>query len=218
MALNAAQHRWETSIREGKIKNVTAKDAAQLVQDGWTLLDVRPPNEISKVGLKDAVAVPLFVVDEDLSPGGLLKQATAFGMGGWWLGGAHMKPNQTFMGEVQAKIPKDAKIVVGCQKGLRSLAACEALSRAGYGTIAWINGGFDTAKGGEFPTDNEKDIRYAGIGGLSELLGWTEVQQTDNAGFAGGFQNIIKGLVVVVALDALLFVYELVTSPGSPPQ
>lgn len=31
----------------------------------------------------------------------------------------------------QASIPKDASVIVACQKGLRSLAACEQLSRAG---------------------------------------------------------------------------------------
>jgi rhodanese-related sulfurtransferase len=48
---------------------------------------------------------------------------------------------------VQAQVPKDARVIVGCQKGLRSLAACEQVVRSGYSTIAWINGGFDTARG-----------------------------------------------------------------------
>lgn len=50
---------------------------------------------------------------------------------------------------LQAKVPKDAKVLVGCQKGLRSLAACEQLSLGGYKTLAWVNGGFDTCKAGE---------------------------------------------------------------------
>lgn len=41
-----------------------------------------------------SVHVPLFEVDDDMSPSGLLKQMSAFGMGGWWLGGQHMKPNE----------------------------------------------------------------------------------------------------------------------------
>lgn len=40
-------------------------------------------------------------------------------MGGWWLGGTHMKPNTQFLAEVQASVPKDASVVVACQKGLR---------------------------------------------------------------------------------------------------
>ena len=47
------------------------------------------------------------------------RQASNFGMGGWWLGGTHMKPNQQFMPEVLASLPRDAKVIVGCQKGLR---------------------------------------------------------------------------------------------------
>ncbi len=35
---------------------------------------------------------------------------------------------------------------------------------------------------GEVPTVGDVDIRYAGIGGLSELIGWTEVQQEQNKG------------------------------------
>lgn len=59
----------------------------------------------------------------------------------------------------------------------RSLAACEQLSRAGYTKLAWINGGFDMCKKKELPTVDGKDIRYGGIGGLSEVLGWTEVRR-----------------------------------------
>lgn len=88
-------------------------------QDGWTVLDVRPQKEVEVVTIKDAVTIPLFEVDDAIDPGSLLKQMSAFGMGGWWLGSSHMKPNQGFMGQVQAKIPKDAKVLVTCQKGLR---------------------------------------------------------------------------------------------------
>ena len=38
------------------------------------------------------------------------------------------------------------------------------------------------------------DIRLAGIGGLSALLGWTEVQQQTSKGFLGGGSNIIKAV------------------------
>ena len=167
-----------------------------------------------------AVEVPLFVVDDDMSPAGLLKKWSNFGMGGWWLGGSHMKPNTAFMSEVQvgrppagaggaqrlgpgrgpaggagatwrlhapcadppslpshaptshprrdqASIPKDASVIVACQKGLRSLAACEQLSRAGYGPLAWVNGGFDTAAPGDLQTKDGVDVR---LGGAPSLL------------------------------------------------
>jgi hypothetical protein len=47
---------------------------------------------------------PLFVPDNALDPSSLLKQMSAFGMGGWWLGGAHMKPNTAFLSTVQQKV------------------------------------------------------------------------------------------------------------------
>ncbi|KAL4854502.1 Rhodanese-like domain-containing protein 11 [Chlorella vulgaris] len=201
------------AVRDGKVQNVTAKEAGALMKEGWVLLDVRPPQEIANAKLVGAVEVPLFVVDSDMSPAGLLKQASNFGMGGWWLGGAHMKPNPQFMAEVQASVPKDTPVVVACQKGLRSLAACEPLSRAGYGPLAWINGGFDTAQPGDLPTKDGADIRLGGVGGLSGILGWTEAQReaTRTEGFAGGAVNIIKVLAVLLVIDLVWFGYEVAT-------
>ena len=57
-----------------------------------------------QVRVKGAVEVPLFVPDTGLDPGSLLKQMSAFGMGGWWLGGTHMKTNESFLADVQAKV------------------------------------------------------------------------------------------------------------------
>ena len=49
-----------------------------------------------------------------------------------------------------------------CCLACRSLAACEQLSRAGYGPLAWINGGFDTAQPGQLATKDNVDIRLGG--------------------------------------------------------
>lgn len=66
-----------------------------------------------------SVEVPLYVPEDEVSPAAFLKKATAFGMGGWWIGGTHMKPNPGFMRDVVARVPKESKIILGCQKGLR---------------------------------------------------------------------------------------------------
>ncbi|KAL4425370.1 hypothetical protein ABPG75_009386 [Micractinium tetrahymenae] len=213
-AQSAAQKRWESQVREGKVMNVSAKEAGNMLKDGWVLLDVRPPNEVANAKLVGAVEVPLFVPDDEISVANFLKQYANFGMGGWWLGGSHMKPNVAFMSEVQASIPKDAKVIVACQKGLRSLAACEQLSRAGYGPLAWINGGFDTAVPGDLPTKDGVDIRLGGVGGLSGLMGWTEAQRAANRseGFAGGAFNLIKIGLVLLVLDLAWFAWELSTN------
>ena len=123
------------------------------------MLDVRPPGEVAKAGVKGAVAVPLYVPEGFDSPANLLKHAAWLGMGGLWLGGLHMKPNASFLGDVTAAIPRDAKVVVACQKGLRSLAAAEQLARAGYGDLAWVNGGLDTAAKSDLEVVGATDLR-----------------------------------------------------------
>ena len=69
--------------------------------------------------LEDAEEVALFERDPDMSPVGLMKKASAASMGGWWLGGTHMRANEKFLPQVQAKIPRNSKVIVACQKGLR---------------------------------------------------------------------------------------------------
>jgi hypothetical protein len=91
-------------LREGIVKNVMAKDVKSMVDDGWIILDVRPPPETRKVHVKDAVEVPLFVPDTSMDPSSLVKQMSAFGMGGWWLGGTHMIPNESFISDVLSKV------------------------------------------------------------------------------------------------------------------
>jgi len=204
--MREAEQRWQENGRSGRVRNLTGKDIKPMLESGWTVLDVRPREEIDKVGLKGVVEVPLFEVDDGMDPASLLKQMSAFGMGGWWLGGQHMKANTQFLAQVQSKIPKDAKVIVTCQKGLRSLAACEQLSRAGYSELAWVSGGLDAVRKGEVDTTVDKDLRYAGIGGVSALLGWTEVQQEENRG--SSFQNVLKGVAFLLVVDLVVFAAE----------
>jgi hypothetical protein len=79
----------------------------------WDAVTVPPPPPLQVQGYqKGSVHVPLFEVDDDMSVSGLLKQMSAFGMGGWWLGGQHMKPNDQFMPQVLAKLQPDTKVRV----------------------------------------------------------------------------------------------------------
>lgn len=47
--------------------------------------------------------VPVYMPDTSMDLASLLKQLSAFGMGGWWLGGTHMVPNMNFIAEVQVR-------------------------------------------------------------------------------------------------------------------
>ncbi|KAG1673544.1 hypothetical protein FOA52_003844 [Chlamydomonas sp. UWO 241] len=205
-----AMARWENQVNEGSVVSVSGAEAGRMMQEGWTLLDVRPPGEASKVPIVGAITVPLFIEDPGMGISSLAAKGAFMGSaGGWWTGGTHMIPNREFIQQVQANIPKDAKIVVACQKGLRSLAACEQLSRAGYGTgLAWINGGCDTCKKGDMPTAGDVDLRYAGIGGFSEVLGWTEVQTEDKKQLLGGAGGVIGFFCVILGIDVAIWLVE----------
>ncbi|QDZ23809.1 rhodanese-like domain-containing protein [Chloropicon primus] len=203
--------RLEAQVQEGKIKAVNAAEVGNLLSNGWVLLDVRPPEETNKGHIEGSVEVPLFVTDDDMSPGGLLKQMSAFGMGGWWLGNRHMKLNTKFMGSVRKGIPTDSSVIVACQKGLRSLSACEQLAKNGYSKVAWVTGGLDTAEPGDLPVKDGKDIRFAGNGGVSDLVGWTEAHRKankDQSVLDGPFGIVLKVAIGILALDFVSFVFE----------
>jgi rhodanese-related sulfurtransferase len=206
----------------GRVRSVTPREAGEMMRgeggasggQPWVFLDVRPPFEQQKVAVEGAAAVPLFLEDPeaDTLPG-MVKAMTAFGMGGWWLGGKHLVPNPDFLEQAAAALPADkqsARVVVACQKGLRSLAACEQLVRAGYPHVAWISGGLDSSAPGDVPTAEGKDVRYAGIGGLSEMMGWTDVQreQRQSQGMMQDMSGVFAVAGVLLVADLALFAYE----------
>jgi rhodanese-related sulfurtransferase len=55
-------------------------------------------------------------------------------------------PNPDFERVVQAVLPKDRKIFVGCQSGVRSMRAAEILERLGYRDVTNVAGGFGGAR------------------------------------------------------------------------
>ncbi|MDO8632777.1 MAG: rhodanese-like domain-containing protein [Phycisphaerales bacterium] len=58
-----------------------------------------------------------------------------------------MEPNPDFLSVVEATIPRDAKLIVGCKSGGRSVRACGMLLRAGYTDPQNMVGGFGGAVG-----------------------------------------------------------------------
>jgi len=113
----------------------------------------------------------------------------------------HASPLQ----QVESKLPKDKPVLVVCQTGVRSLAACKQIAAMGYGPLAWLDGGLDEGKPGDLPTKPEgKDPRYGGIGGMSESMGWTKVQRENkDPAFLGGVETVLLGVAAFLALDLL---------------
>jgi rhodanese-related sulfurtransferase len=57
--------------------------------------------------------------------------------------GGIMAPNARFIEQVGAIVPKDGKLIVGCQHGVRSQRAAAMLAAAGYMQVFDMRGGFE---------------------------------------------------------------------------
>ncbi|KAG8652626.1 hypothetical protein MANES_06G111900v8 [Manihot esculenta] len=143
----AAKRRWDAMIREGKINILTPREAGYAIQlNNRTLLDVRPSVERKKAWVKGSTWIPIFEVDDRFEMGTISRKVTNFMMGGWWSGVPTLSYDNQFIPKVEEKCPKDADLIVACQRGLRSLAACELLYNAGYRNLFWVQGGLETSE------------------------------------------------------------------------
>jgi len=107
------------------MKEVNPQQAYELMEDdqGIIYLDVRSVPEFDAGHPPGAINIPLL----HFTPG---------------LG---MSPNQDFQSVVEATLPKEAKIIVGCKSGGRSATACQIMSQLGYQDVTNMRGGFGGA-------------------------------------------------------------------------
>jgi rhodanese-related sulfurtransferase len=101
------------------VKRVTPPEAAELLESGWTYLDVRSIPEFDGGHPAGAANVPLLHFE-----------------------GGRMSPNGDFQKVVAANFPPDTKLVVGCKAGGRSLQAAALLEAAGYTSVVDMRGGY----------------------------------------------------------------------------
>jgi rhodanese-related sulfurtransferase len=104
------------------MKEVSSQEAWDLLQSdpAYIYLDVRSVQEFQAGHPKNAINIPLLHIEP----------------------GSGMSPNPDFAAVVEASLPKDAKLVIGCKTGGRSARACEVLSQMGYTNVANVRGGF----------------------------------------------------------------------------
>jgi rhodanese-related sulfurtransferase len=135
------------------VKRVSPDDALELMRkQGYVYVDVRSIPEFEAGHPEGAYNVPL----AHLGPHG-------------------MAPNTEFMTVMEKHFPKDAKIVVGCKSGGRSLQAATILLSSGYTDVidqragfsgshepGWTQVGLPTAK------DAPVDHTFAGLGGKTK--------------------------------------------------
>ncbi|RZC48957.1 hypothetical protein C5167_017382 [Papaver somniferum] len=195
--MNAAKKRWDALIREEKVKSLTPREAGYAIQLSYkTLLDVRPSFERNKAWVKGSTWIPIFDVDSKLDAGALSKKVTNFLLGGWWSGIPTLSYENQFISRVEQQFPKDTDLIVACQKGLRSLAACELLYKAGYENIFWVQGGLEAAEEEDFDREGPQPFKFAGIGGVSEFLGWTDQQRAAAAKDGWGSRVIYSARLI----------------------
>ncbi|EAY89567.1 hypothetical protein OsI_11099 [Oryza sativa Indica Group] len=141
--------------------------------EGFRLLDVRPEWERARAAVRGSAHAPLFVGDDDTGPVTLLKKWVHFGYIGLWTGQSFTKMNDRFLDDVAAAAGegKDAKLLVACGEGLRSLIAVRMLYDDGYKNLAWLAGGFSKCVDGDFAdVEGESKLQYATVGGVSYIF------------------------------------------------
>ena len=126
------------------VKRVSPQEAKDLIdREGYVYVDVRSIPEWDEGHPTGSFNVPL----NHLGPAG-------------------MAPNPDFLAVMEKSFAKDAKLVVGCKGGGRSLRAAGLLEQAGWQTVVDQRAGFDG--GGEpgwrpagLPVSRESDPEHA---------------------------------------------------------
>ena len=102
---------------------ISPQEASEKLTDGWTYVDVRTVEEFEAGHPAGAVNVPLMHA-----------------------GGGGMVPNPDFARVLDGAFPKDAKIIVGCKAGGRSLRAAQVLLGQGFTSVLDQRAGWDGAR------------------------------------------------------------------------
>ena len=106
------------------IRRVSPAEAQALMDsEGYVYLDVRSVPEFEAGHPAGAYNIPI----AHMAAGG-------------------MRPNAAFLDEVAAAFDKDAKLILGCKSGGRSLRGAQALIQAGYEHVLDQRAGFSGAR------------------------------------------------------------------------
>jgi rhodanese-related sulfurtransferase len=103
---------------------ISPKEASDKLAEGWTYVDVRTTQEFEAGHPQGSVNVPIMHA----------------------VGGT-MSPNADFVRVMTAAFPKDAKIIVGCKAGARSLRAAQTLMAEGFTHVLDQRAGWEGARG-----------------------------------------------------------------------
>ena len=109
------------------IKQISVEEARQAMEASGDVvyLDVRTPQEFEEGHPPRAINIPVVFPNPQ---------------------SGQMESNSEFMNVVEAHVPKDTPVVVGCKMGGRSQMAAELMSGAGYVDLSNMQGGFGGAR------------------------------------------------------------------------
>lgn len=116
--------------------HVSVTEAHQKQRDGYVYVDVRSTREFASGHPEGAVNVPLLEHDDS----------------------GQMAQNPDFVRVMKASFPPDAKLLIGCQAGMRSLKASQMLETFGFTDVTNVRGGFG---GGRSPSGMGMDPGWA---------------------------------------------------------
>jgi rhodanese-related sulfurtransferase len=106
-----------------EVTRISPKEAHEKMGEGYTYVDVRTEEEFAQGHPEGALNVPIMVA-----------------------GGMGMAPNPDFPKVMAASFAKDAKIVVGCKAGGRSMKAAQVLTQEGFTEVLDQRAGWDGAR------------------------------------------------------------------------
>lgn len=107
-----------------EVPRISPQEALAMMAEGYTYVDVRTEEEFAESHPSGALNVPWQV----RGPNGL-------------------EANPDFVAVIERLFPKDAKLVLGCRSGARSLRAADRLALAGFTAVLDQRAGMAGVKG-----------------------------------------------------------------------
>ncbi|XP_010928835.1 rhodanese-like domain-containing protein 9, chloroplastic [Elaeis guineensis] len=165
-------HRKRNAVVRAEVRFVNAEEAKRLVvEEGYTILDVRDTTQYDRAHIKSCYHVPLFVENKDNDLGTILKRTLHNNFSGLFYGLPFTKQNPDFVKSVKEQFSADSKLLLVCQEGLRSTAAAGKLEEAGFQNLSCITSGLQSVKPGTFDSVGSTELQDAGKAGLVTVQG-----------------------------------------------
>ncbi|XP_044499389.1 rhodanese-like domain-containing protein 9, chloroplastic isoform X2 [Mangifera indica] len=169
--MSGKQIRQRNFKLRAEVNYVIAEEAKKLVEEGYTVVDVRDKSQFDRAHIKSCYHMPLFIENKDNDIGTVIKRTVHNNFSGLFFGLPFTKENPEFVQSLKSQFSSESKLLLVCQEGLRSAAAANKLERAGFQNIACITSGLQAVKPGTFDSVGTTELQNAGKAGLVTIQG-----------------------------------------------